>query len=519
MPELRHLLAAYGGNDEKAPDLAAALGEAVSGAVAASSLRAVDGGVLALADKDGRECVVALSSASSTIEAFAGRRSTVDGLELLLGPADVSNGAALRRLLPNLTPRPLGLAPSFGFGDRIGLATPGHAAAVFAEGRGLAPIFCQQSIREMERTERTPDEVMRDAAWGAFRAGWTGPVGADADHLKTFKDVDDLAKAGFTFFTIDPSDHVDQQADDHDAAALEARFQGLLDETVEGAAEILDLYLGKSFDLGSAAVAFDEETLKRAAVKYGRALAHIYAMAARAEKAMEGRPFELEISVDETEQPTTIAEHLFLALELKRRGVPVVSLAPRFIGDFEKGVDYKGDLRAFEDALVLHAAVAEAHGPYKISLHSGSDKFGVYPLIGRVTKGRWHVKTAGTSYLEALRAAGRADKDFFRDVVAFSRGRFDTDKATYHISATLDGSPPAEGQSAEALERAYLDEDNGRQILHVTFGSVLTVRDEAGASVFKDRLTALLKEHGSLHEAVLAEHLGKHLRLLGGRSD
>ncbi len=98
-----------------------------------------------------------------------------------------------------------------------------------------------------------------------------------------------------------------------------------------------------------------------------------------------------------------------------------MSLAPRFIGDFEKGVDFRGDVARFEADLVLHAAIAEQYGPYKISLHSGSDKFGVYPQIGRITNQSFHVKTAGTSYLEAphLRVACQADPAFFGEIADF----------------------------------------------------------------------------------------------------
>src|SRR3954471_23072194 len=98
----------------------------------------------------------------------------------------------------------LGLEPSFGFGDRIGLATPGHVEAMRRSGAGIAPIFPQQSIREMARTGRSPATVMDDALNGMRQAGWDGPTGADADHLKTFEDVDATAAVGFTFFTIDP---------------------------------------------------------------------------------------------------------------------------------------------------------------------------------------------------------------------------------------------------------------------------------------------------------------------------
>ena len=88
---------------------------------------------------------------------------------------------------------PLGLSPSFGFGDRIGLATPGHVLAMKRAGGDIRPIYVQQSIREMTRTNRTPQQVMADALAGAQEAEWTGPQGADADHLKTEEDVDRTA--------------------------------------------------------------------------------------------------------------------------------------------------------------------------------------------------------------------------------------------------------------------------------------------------------------------------------------
>src|ERR1700712_1260771 len=92
--------------------------------------------------------------------------------------------------------RTLGLNPSFGFGDRIGLATPGHVAALERSGAGIEPIFPQQSIREMARTGRTPGRVMSDALSGMRDAGWSGHTGADADHLKTSEDVDVTAAVG-----------------------------------------------------------------------------------------------------------------------------------------------------------------------------------------------------------------------------------------------------------------------------------------------------------------------------------
>ena len=157
-------------------------------------------------------------------------------------------------------PAPLGLSPSFGFGDRLGVATPGHVAALKRAGAGIAPIFAQQSIREMTRTVRTPTQVMEDALGGARDAGFTGAQGADADHLKTPQDVDRTAEAGFVFFTIDPSDHVDGKTDSYSAAELEQKRAAL-----KGEVEWVSTYRGKSLKLPSGTtITIDVQAVARA---------------------------------------------------------------------------------------------------------------------------------------------------------------------------------------------------------------------------------------------------------------
>jgi hypothetical protein len=109
---------------------------------------------------------------------------------------------------PWLSPRPLPASTSAGFGDRLGLATPGHVRALRAAGGSITPVFAQQSIREMTRAARSPQAVLDDATWGSFEGGWRDGQGADADHLKTADDITACAAAGFTMFTIDPGEHV-----------------------------------------------------------------------------------------------------------------------------------------------------------------------------------------------------------------------------------------------------------------------------------------------------------------------
>ncbi|HEY7087678.1 MAG TPA: tagaturonate epimerase family protein [Tepidisphaeraceae bacterium] len=418
----------------------------------------------------------------------------------------------------NTTPVPLGLSASFGFGDRFGLATAGHVQAMKQAGQGIAPIYAQQSIREMTRTNRTPDQVMSDAVNAAKAAGWSGPQGADADHLKTNQDIERTAATGFCFFTIDPSGEVDVHADDYSASQLPDKFKA-----VAGEVNWVNTYKGKQIKLSTGTtIDLNENAVLKAAVKYGKAINMTERLAKHIDATMKklGRPYEIELSVDETPQPTTLAEHYIIADQCRSRGVKLVSLAPRYVGEFEKGVDYKGDLSAFEKSLADHAAIAQQLGPYKLSLHSGSDKLTIYPSFARITKGKFHVTTAGTSYLEALRAVLRHDEALFRRIIDFSRTRYDTDKATYHVSATLDKvPPPSDIKDAKKLEQIYLEcwpdvkggagfTAPGRQILHTTFGSVLT------DPTFKPQVMQILKEHPKTYDTILAEHFGKHLKAL-----
>jgi hypothetical protein len=412
----------------------------------------------------------------------------------------------------------LGLTPSFGFGDRIGIATPGHIAAMRQAGQGFAPIYAQQSIREMARTNRTPAGVMDDAIRAMTEAERYEPHGADADHLKTTEDVDRTAVAGFTFFTIDPSGHVDQQADDYDEVTVREKHAAVLDVTTW-----TDNYIGKAIKLSSGTtITFDELSVLRAAVKYGTAINEAMELADYIKQVQTEarREYEIELSVDETDQPTTLAEHYIIAEQCLQSGMKLISLAPRFIGDFEKGVDFIGDLTALEQSLHDHAAIAEQLGPYKISLHSGSDKVSMYTALARATKGRFHVKTAGTSYLEALRVVAIHEPAMFREICDFSRERYNTDRATYHVHATLENVPSTDNISSDLeLVQTYLEnwEDvalgkgftaAGRQILHCTFGSVLT--DENYGAIVRD----CLQNNLSTYTEVLAVHFVKHLDAL-----
>ena len=414
-------------------------------------------------------------------------------------PLDATNAAALRRALPWTGPTTVGLKKSIGCGDRLGLATPGHIRAV-REG-DMFPVFAQQSIREMTRAGRSAQQVLDDATWGVFEVDYRDGFGCDADHLKNTDVIDQCFAAGYIGFTLDPSDHVDNAAHTDDPDMLKAKFAALPWDALDTTPDAMHKhYVGES-PVG----AISEIVLWRAACKYGAALADVAHMAAHIQTRMNGQPYDLEVSVDETETPTSPAEHFFIASELQRLGVSFQGLAPRFVGRFEKGVDYIGDLEKFEADFARHAQIARELGPYKLSIHSGSDKFSIYPIIACHSGPYVHLKTAGTSWVEALRVIALCNAPLFREIKAFAVEHYPADKASYHVSADL-AKVPATVSDGDLP--GLLDQFDARQVLHVTFGSVL--------EQFRAPLYATLETHEDTYHAILKTHFDRHIRPFAG---
>ncbi|OGO60098.1 MAG: hypothetical protein A2032_06395 [Chloroflexi bacterium RBG_19FT_COMBO_49_13] len=454
----------------------------------------------------GMQLAVLGSPGSRSFEAFEGKYSEIEAQTLLIGPLSPCNAESLRNQLSWLRPKPLGLATSAGMGDRLGIATPGHVRAVNEVQGKIAPIFAQQSIREMNRTGRNPQQVMDDTTWGVFEEGWQGGIGADADHLKTTDDIDACLAAGFTLFTIDPGAYVDNESTSDGLNRLIEKAE-LLPTNFQPKQTGL---LGKTFVIEGFHLTFDEPTLLKAVVKYGKAIAHVVRMNDHLRRVAQNHAVEVEISMDETELPTSPVEHIYIASELQRMGVEWVSFAPRFVGRFEKGVDYIGDLASFEDDLAIHAAIARQLGPYKLSLHSGSDKFSIYPAFVEKTHGLAHLKTAGTSYLEALRTIAALDKEFIKEIYTFALERFETDKQSYLMSAQISKAPKPDQITDWTV---VLNQFDGREILHVTYGSVLTQKVNGAKWRFYDRFMSILQSNRELYFTNLVSHFKRHLEL------
>lgn len=507
-------LAAYAETEALAPQLpepearlfAANLHDLTGIAVYPHSISAVQSSLFFLGRDSGRKLLGVVSAKQSILRQFSGEAAPVtvagDERTLLLCPTSPHNAAALRSLLPFLSPRTIGLDKSAGCGDRLGLATAGHVRAI--ERSALVPVFAQQSMRENARTGRTPQQVIDDAAWGVFQEGWRYGYGADADHLKVAADIDLCLRSGYTLFTFDPGDQVDNRAATDGPRDILRKLDALPWQLLETTPDDLRLRLAeKAIDLGDGTVTISLEELLRATAKYGAAVAHTAAMYRHLARAAGMRPFEVEVSIDETDSVTTLAEHVYIAAELKRLGVKWVSLAPRYIGSFEKGVDYIGDLAEFDRSFAGHVAAAIAFGPYKLSLHSGSDKFSIYPIASRLAGRLVHLKTAGTSYLEALRAVSVLDPALFRRILSLAAERYPSDRASYHVSADVSRVPQAAALSDGDLP-ALLNDFHARQVLHVTFGSVMQVTS------LREPLFETLRGGEETYYRMLEQHFRKH---------
>lgn len=458
--------------------------------------------------------LVALDGGLSLPDAFEGTVIESEGIPtsvvLKECPLIHHNANVIRRLFPFTKATLLGLQNSIGCGDRLGLANPAHLRAI--AGSGFKPVLAQQSVRELERTNREAEDVMDAATWAVFQEGYHDGFGADADHLKTPEDIDRYAKAGFTMFTLDIGAYVVNEAARLPIEEIRARAATLpwdiLNDTLN---PMVNRYASRRFSFDdSFEIAAETDEVLRALVKYGLAIAQTAKLCNHLKTKWSGLRYEIELSVDETDTPTSPLEHFIIGNELKRLGVKLVSLAPRFVGDFEKGIDYKGDLDMFRSEYVRHLKIAEKVGPYKISVHSGSDKFKIYSVIGSLGMGRVHVKTAGTSYLEALRTIAVADPGLFREILDCARSHFDTDRKSYHVTAEVAKLRPTKDYTEDEL-RALLSEDNARQILHVTFGTVLSKKNDNGGYVFKDRIIGCLEEHEDIHYRHIIDHFRRHI--------
>jgi hypothetical protein len=313
---------------------------------------------------------------------------------------------------------------SFGVGDRFAHQAQPQLAAfetLAAAGVVVAPVW-NKSNREHTFIGSEPASVRAAAAAAVAARKWPHPWFIDADHIRLetvdrFLDLSD-------FFTIDVADSIGTPAAAADVAAFVARHGELAGRlAIPGVAEPIEL--------DTAGVGTIASTYLLACREAGEIYRHI-------EAASGGRPFVTEVSMDETDLPQTPPQLLVILALLADQGIPLETIAPKFTGRFNKGVDYVGDLaqfeREFSDDVAVLAFAADRYGlprNLKLSVHSGSDKFSLYPVIRRVlarTGAGVHLKTAGTTWLEeliGLAEAGGDGLELAREIYAYALGHVD----------------------------------------------------------------------------------------------
>ena len=479
-----------------------------AGALDGSIVAARTGGLIGLRVGEAAWEVLAWTPAGDRLPAgLSGAvAESSEGL-LLVGPADGSNAAALRALVPWLSPQRLGRGPSVGLGDRLGLATPGHVAALRAN-PGIMPVLAQQSARELARTGSSFADVLDATTFGALAAGWTAGFGADADHLRTSVDIDRAVAAGFSMITVDPIDVVPDIPADATPQAIEAAFGQVPWDGLEDDPGAFAGRYPAALDLGTSTLGLPRAALRAAAARFGPAVVRVVTMHRHLVGRLGGRDVDLEVAVDEIGHPTTHVDHVYLATELRRLGVGWETFAPRFVGRFEKGVDYIGDPDALLADITTHAAVAGVLGPYRLSIHSGSDKFSIYELAARATAGAVHVKTSGTSYLAALGILAVREPGLFREVWRIALDVYEQHRASYHVSATADRVHRPDAIPDADLPGLLVNRDS-REILHVTYGAIL---GRSTGDDLPERFRRAIWSGRDTYWAELGDHIGRHLR-------
>jgi len=369
---------------------------------------------------------------------------------------------------------------SMGVGDRFGRQGVAQLTAFVeakAMGVDVTPVW-NKSNREHLIVHTHPDSVRAEADAAVKALGWKGPYHVDADHIG-LKTVDAFI-SGSDFFTLDVADFVGM-------AAPEADIQGFVAGHRRYATTLRIPGIDKTLTISEPDIAIIARKYLAAVREAGAIYRHI--------EAAKGRErFITEVSIDETDKPQTPFELFFILAAIADQKIPAQTIAPKFTGRFNKGVDYVGDVRQFErefneDLSVIAFAIREFGLPanLKLSVHSGSDKFSIYGPIAhamRTHDAGLHLKTAGTTWLEEVAGLALAGSDALKlaqEIYEKAYGRLedlckpyaaviDIDRGLLPEPKTVRGWSGAEYAAALRHDqkcRAY--NPHFRQVLHVGF--------------------------------------------------
>lgn len=398
---------------------------------------------------------------------------------------------------------------SFGMGDRFAHQGEAQLKAVIKakeQGVDITPIW-NKSNREHKTIKTNPASLRAEADAAVKALGWKYPYRVDADHI-TLSTVDGFIESS-DFFTLDVADFIGKPAPEKEITAfIERRKKYIGHLSIPGINEKLEVNEDMLRDIAN--------KFLLATIEAGKLYKHIA-------NAKGEDNFIAEVSMDEVNDPQTPVELFFILSALADNGIKAQTIAPKFTGRFNKGVDYVGNLQQFtkefeEDILVIKQAIKEFGLPenLKLSVHSGSDKFSLYKLIRELIKKHntgIHLKTAGTTWLEemiGLAEAGNEALELAKEIYANALGRFDELCGPYATVIDVKESrlPTAEevnGWSGKKFAGTLRHDQKNpdfnpdfRQLIHVAY----KVAGENG-----DRFYAALKKYKDIVAAHVTENL------------
>ncbi len=398
---------------------------------------------------------------------------------------------------------------SIGIGDRFGHEGQAQLRALdtaLRRGTEITPVW-NKSHREHTLTGTTPKDVRRRAEKAVRAGGWPGAYHVDADHIG-MATVEGFLES-CDFFTIDVAAAIGRTPPAEMTASFLRHALGHKGSVrLPGVDEPLEV---------------TDELLGSVARKYLGAIDEAARVYSRIAVGKGADPFIVELSLDEAETPQTPGEILFILAAAAEQGLPVQTIAPKFPGAFLKGIDYLGDTgefaREFRADLAAIEFAKRTFGlprDLKLSIHTGSDKFSLYPLMHRALVDRdagVHLKTAGTTWLEeviGLAASGGAGLRFARDLAAAAMKRFEELAQPYLAVISIDpGSLPAADELASWGAQEYVEalqhdpacpayNPHFRQLIHISY----PIAAEMG-----DKFTGLLERSREPIETRVTDNL------------
>jgi hypothetical protein len=402
---------------------------------------------------------------------------------------------------------------SLGVGDRFAHQAQAQLqACIQALKRGVEVIpVWNKSNREHAIIGSEPCSVREAADAAVNKLDWMLPYFCDADHI-TLQTVDRFF-GSCDFFTIDVADFIGETAPTSEVESFIKRHAELLGRIkLEGTDEIFEV---------------TRENLQQSAQKFLLVVKKAGEVYRKIETAKGAGNFIPEISMDETDSAQSPVELLIILAAIGDEGIPIQTIAPKFSGRFNKGVDYQGDMAQFEREMALDvAAIGYAVKQYslpgnlKLSIHSGSDKFSIYPAI-HATMEKFnagvHLKTAGTTWLEELIGLAEAGgeglalaKEIYREALAHRHELCAPYSTVIDIDAAkLPSAAEVQGWSSEQYTSALRHvrdsaayNSNVRQLLHVGFKVAakmgqryLDLLDANEAVIAKNVTTNLYERH------------------------